>query len=116
MKRADPGSLAVEAQMATWIQQNGFRLMVVYRKGGAYQAAAKAIEANLDARFADAQKELGPLVFSSLRDHYAVHEVTETDGLDTTMSAAVGGALVEQPGIAACYSIGGGNSFEDCMQ
>ena len=78
MKLADPDSLAVEAQMATWIQQNGFRLMVVYRKGGAYQAAAKAIETNLEARFAAAQPELGPLVFSSLRDHYAVHEVTET--------------------------------------
>ena len=52
--------------------------MVVYRKGGAYQAAAKAIESNLEARFAAAQPELGPLVFSSLRDHYAVHEVTET--------------------------------------
>ncbi|MDA0166551.1 hypothetical protein OM076_40180 [Solirubrobacter ginsenosidimutans] len=79
MRLADPQSLAVEAQMATWIQQNGFRLMVVYRKGGAYQAAAKAIEANLDARFAALAKELGsPLVLESMRDHYAVHEVTET--------------------------------------
>ena len=78
MKLADPESLAVEAQMATWIQQNGFRLMVVYRKGGAYQAAAKAIEGNLDARFKAFEKEFGALVFSSMRDHYAVHEVTET--------------------------------------
>ena len=66
------------AQMATWIQQNGFRLVVVYRKGGAYQAAAKAIETNLAARSRAAEPELGPLVCSSMRDHYAVHEVTDT--------------------------------------
>ncbi len=38
-----------------------------------------------------------------------VHEVTDTDGLDTTMRAAVRGTLEAEPGIAACYSIGGGN-------
>ena len=46
---------------------------------------------------------------SDLAPHRAVHEVTDTDGLDVTMSAAVRGTLDAEPGIAACYSIGGGN-------
>ena len=39
----------------------------------------------------------------------AVHEVTDTDGLDATMRKSVRAALLEQPSIDACYSIGGGN-------
>jgi hypothetical protein len=68
--RTDPAVL--EAQMATWIQRNGFRLVVVCRKGGDYQPAAKAIEAKLEQRFAAATKELGApgtLVYESMRDH-----------------------------------------------
>jgi LacI family transcriptional regulator len=38
-----------------------------------------------------------------------VHEVTDTDGLDSTMLAAVGTALATEPGISGVYSIGGGN-------
>jgi LacI family transcriptional regulator len=38
-----------------------------------------------------------------------VHGVTDTDGLDATMRAAVRGTLAAEPAIAACYSIGGGN-------
>lgn len=39
-----------------------------------------------------------------------IHEVTDTDGLDSTMLEAVGTALASEPGISAVYSIGGGNS------
>jgi LacI family transcriptional regulator len=35
--------------------------------------------------------------------------VTDTDGLDLTMAAAVGAALRARPGVDAVYSIGGGN-------
>ncbi len=38
-----------------------------------------------------------------------IREVTNTDGLDATMRAAVRGALEDEPAIVACYSIGGGN-------
>jgi hypothetical protein len=68
LRQCDP------AQRATWIAGNGFRLVVVYRKGGDYQAAAKAIEANLTAKLGTAEPELVAL----LRGHYAVHEVTDT--------------------------------------
>jgi len=44
---------------------------------------------------------------SSSRD---VHEVTDTDGLDTTMRDAVATALADDPSIDAVYSIGGGNT------
>ena len=44
-----------------------------------------------------------------LAPRWTVHEVTDTDGLDATMRAAVRGTLEAEPGIAACYSIGGGN-------
>jgi LacI family transcriptional regulator len=40
----------------------------------------------------------------------AIHEVTDTDGLDETMLAAVGAALETAPDIDAVYSIGGGNT------
>ena len=46
---------------------------------------------------------------ADLAPQWMVHEVTDTDGLDATMRAAVRGALEAEPGIAACYSIGGGN-------
>jgi LacI family transcriptional regulator len=35
--------------------------------------------------------------------------VTDTDGLDQTMAAHVGAALTAHPGLAAVYSVGGGN-------
>jgi LacI family transcriptional regulator len=44
-----------------------------------------------------------------LAPHRRPHEVTDTDGLDATMPEAVRGVLEAEPGIAACYSIGGGN-------
>jgi LacI family transcriptional regulator len=53
------------------------------------------------AGFRAAMQELAP--------HRRLHEATETHGLDATMPAAVRDALVAEPGIAACYSIGGGN-------
>jgi LacI family transcriptional regulator len=40
----------------------------------------------------------------------AIHEVTETDGLDRTMFDAVRRALAAAPDIDAAYSIGGGNA------
>ena len=46
---------------------------------------------------------------ADLAPQRAIHEVTDTDGLDATMHAAVRGTLEAEPGIAACYSIGGGN-------
>ena len=46
---------------------------------------------------------------ADLAPRWTVHEVTDTDGLDATMRAAVRGTLEAEPGIAACYSIGGGN-------
>jgi LacI family transcriptional regulator len=39
-----------------------------------------------------------------------VHEVSETDGLDASMFAAVARSLASHPGIEAVYSIGGGNT------
>ena len=39
-----------------------------------------------------------------------VHEVTDTDGLDTTMLEAVRRTLDSEPSIDAVYSIGGGNT------
>ncbi len=38
-----------------------------------------------------------------------IHEVTDTDGLDSTMRGTVREALGQHPDIDACYSIGGGN-------
>jgi LacI family transcriptional regulator len=38
-----------------------------------------------------------------------IREITETDGLDTTMRTLVRAALTSDPTIAAVYSIGGGN-------
>ena len=64
--------------METWLRENGFRLQVVYRKGGAYDAAAHDIEGKLAQRFGAAGKELGPRLLQLMRDHYAVHEITET--------------------------------------
>lgn len=39
-----------------------------------------------------------------------LREVSETDGLDASMLAAVSRALADDPGIGAVYSIGGGNT------
>jgi LacI family transcriptional regulator len=58
-------------------------------------------EEEREAGFRAAMRELAP--------QRAVHEVTGTDGLDATMRESVRAALVEEPGIDACYSIGGGN-------
>jgi LacI family transcriptional regulator len=46
---------------------------------------------------------------ASMAPGRAVREVTETDGLDDAMMAAVSAALVEDPSIDAVYSAGGGN-------
>ena len=40
----------------------------------------------------------------------AIHQVTDTDGLDETMRGVVRDAVQRYPGIDACYSIGGGNA------
>ena len=40
----------------------------------------------------------------------AIHEVTDTDGLDSTMLDAVRRALEAEPDVNAVYSIGGGNT------
>ena len=68
----------VEAEMETWLRENGFRLQVVYRKGGAYDAAARDIEGKLAQAFGAAAKELGPRLLQMMREHYAVHEITDT--------------------------------------
>ncbi len=50
---------------------------------------------------------------ATLRDlapHRPVVEVTDTDGLDTSMLRAVGAALETSPTLDAVYSIGGGNT------
>ncbi len=39
-----------------------------------------------------------------------IREVTETDGLDASMLAAVSGVLDDDPSVDAVYSIGGGNT------
>ena len=50
---------------------------------------------------------------STLRDlapGRTIHEVTDTDGLDSTMFDAVGRVLEDRPSLDAVYSIGGGNT------
>ena len=50
---------------------------------------------------------------STLRDlapDRTIHEVTDTDGLDSTMFEAVGRVLEDEPSVDAVYSIGGGNT------
>lgn len=51
--------------------------------------------------FRGAMRELAPA--------RRVVEVADTDGLDATVRGLVARALAEDPGIAAVYSIGGGN-------
>ena len=66
--------------METWLRENGFRLQVVYRKGGAYDAAARDIEGKLAQRFArrvNGARAAGP-VHELCAANYAVHEITET--------------------------------------
>jgi LacI family transcriptional regulator len=46
----------------------------------------------------------------TLEPDRTIHEVSETDGLDATMLAAVARALDQDPQLQAVYSIGGGNS------
>ena len=56
------------------------------------------------------QREIGfKKALSELAPDRAVHEVTDTDGLDQTMLLAVRGALALRPSIDAVYSVGGGN-------
>ena len=45
-----------------------------------------------------------------LAPHRRVVEVTDTDGLDSSMLRAVGDALASNPSLDAVYSIGGGNT------
>jgi hypothetical protein len=78
MKFSNRPAAEVEAEMEAWLQENGFRLQVVFRKGGAYDAAARDIEGKLTQSFAAAAKLLGPRLLGLLRDHYAVHEITDT--------------------------------------
>ena len=50
---------------------------------------------------------------AALRDlapHLAIHEVTDTDGRDSTLLEAVDATLSSSPAIRAVYSIGGGNT------
>jgi LacI family transcriptional regulator len=47
--------------------------------------------------------------FRAVLGDRAIHEVTDTDGLDHTMFAAASDALGRHPGIDAVYSPGGGN-------
>lgn len=47
--------------------------------------------------------------WAALAQGRAVHEVTDTDGLDASMLQAVDAALSDDPTIDAVYSIGGGN-------
>jgi hypothetical protein len=67
----------VEAEAEAWLRENGFRLQVVYRKGGAYDAAARDIEGKLAQAFG-AAKELAPHLLQTMKEHYAVHEITDT--------------------------------------
>src|SRR3954468_12822804 len=71
--REDPAK--IEAALIAWIKENGFRVRIAYRKGGAYEAAAKAIGGRLELRFASAIKELGPVgspVWQAMRENFAV--------------------------------------------
>jgi hypothetical protein len=72
---ADPA--LIEAESLAWLRENGFRVQIVYRKGGAYEAAAKAIGARLEQHFAAVAKDLTPGVLQALRDHFHVHEITD---------------------------------------
>lgn len=58
-------------------------------------------EEEREAGFRAAMAELAP--------ERELREVPDTDGLDATMRAKVRDLLEAEPGIAACYSIGGGN-------
>ena len=68
----------VEAEMEAWLRENGFRLQVVYRKGGAYDAAARDIEGKLAQSFGVAGNVLGPRLLQMMKEHYAVNEITDT--------------------------------------
>ena len=79
MKFSNRPKEEVEAEMEAWLRENGFRLQVVYRKGGAYDAAARDIEGKLAVSFgAAAGKVLGPRLLQLMKEHYAVHEITDT--------------------------------------
>jgi len=78
MKFSNRPAAEVETEMEAWLQEDGFRLQVVYRKGGAYDAAARDIEGKLAQSFGAAATVLGPRLLQLMRDHYAVHEITDT--------------------------------------
>lgn len=78
MKLSNRPKAEVEAEMEAWLRNDGFRLQVAYRKGGAYDAAARAIEAKLTVAFGAAGKVLPPHLLQLMKDHYAVHEITDT--------------------------------------
>ena len=80
MKFSPQDPAEIEAAMIAWIKENGFRLQIVYRKGGAYDAAARAIDARIKLRFASSIKELGPAgspVHEAMRANFVVHEITD---------------------------------------
>jgi hypothetical protein len=88
-RTGDPAAAATE--MTEWLSSHGFRLQVVYRKGGDYQAAAVALKTQLDAWFGAAASVIGGsgAVHAAMRDHYAVHEITDTKRI-THMDALSG--------------------------
>jgi LacI family transcriptional regulator len=56
------------------------------------------------------EREMGfRVTMRSLAPDRAIHEVTDTDGLDASLLRRVTAALNEDPAIDAVYSIGGGN-------
>ena len=59
-------------------------------------------EEERESGFRSALRTLGP--------GRTVHDVSETDGLDATMFAAVARSLAQHPDIEAVYSVGGGNT------
>jgi LacI family transcriptional regulator len=57
------------------------------------------------------EREIGfRATLRELAPDLAVHTVTDTDGLDSTMFEAVRAALAAAPSVSAVYSIGGGNT------
>ncbi|HEU5267030.1 MAG TPA: LacI family DNA-binding transcriptional regulator, partial [Jatrophihabitans sp.] len=57
------------------------------------------------------EREMGfRAALRTLAPHRSIHEITDTDGLDATLRAAVAGALERDPAIDSVYSIGGGNT------
>ncbi len=56
------------------------------------------------------EREMGfRAALRNLAPQRLIHEITDTDGLDASLRAAVADALADDPQIDAVYSIGGGN-------